>query len=302
MDGAIPDLLVLSLPLLPHPLHVRIASGIAARPVVVLLEALAAWRLAAPRVCAIFTVVRAGEHVAIPYLFLLFGPATILPQHVLVTMRIATRPVLVLPVALAFWIQTRPRVVAILAISRGGQDTTIPHFLCTVLPLLFVVVPNPLLAAGAVTARPMVVLLVALASRTLAGLGLHAVHAVMRSRQQHTIPMLLLLLLPATVNPKPVLAASFVATGPMVVLPEAVRVGVFTALGLRAVLAVVRTSFPFLQEGSFDNRGSWLRLPRRTPCPCNQQQRNSHSGSDFDPSEGTFLRFFAVQKHLLLLV
>lgn len=48
MNGAIPDLVVLSLPLLLHPLHVRIASGVAAGPMVVLLEALAAWRPAAP--------------------------------------------------------------------------------------------------------------------------------------------------------------------------------------------------------------------------------------------------------------
>lgn len=232
MNRAIPDLLVLSLPLLLHPLHVRIASGVAAGPMVVLLEALAAWRPAAPRMCAILTVVRAREHMAIPNLFLLFGPASVLPQHVLVTVRIATRPMLVLPVALAFWIQARPRNVAILAISRGGQDITIPHFFSMVLPLLFIVVPPPLLVAGTVAARPVVVLLVALASGVLAGFGLHTIHAIMRSGQQHTIPVLLLLLLPATVDPQPVLAARGVATGPMVILPEAVRVGVITALGL----------------------------------------------------------------------
>lgn len=232
MNGAIPDLVVLSLPLLPHPLHVRIASGVAAGPMVVLLEALAAWRLAAPRMRAILTVVRAGEHMAIPYLFLLFGPATVLPQHVLVTVRIATRPVLVLPVALAFWIQTRPRSVAVLAISRRGQDTTIPHFFSMVLPLLLIVVPHPLLVAGSVAARPVVVLFVALASGVLAGLGHHTIHAIMSSGQQHAIPMLLLLLLPATVDPQPILAARGVATGPMIVLPEAMRVVVITALGL----------------------------------------------------------------------
>jgi len=105
--------------------------------------------------------------------------------------------------------------------------------------------PLAVLRAGCVATGPMLILQEAMTARIRAFLGLHAIHAIVRRREDVTIPRMLVVLSvnlgPSVLFEVPLLGrvASLVATCPMIILPEAMTVRGCARCRIHAVLTIV---------------------------------------------------------------
>lgn len=150
----------------------------------------------------------------------------------------AAIPLLTLPAILALLAGALVAVREVALLLREHLDA-VPDPLALVNPC--VVLPLVVVAARRVAACPVVVLPEALAGWVRAAPGRHAVLAIVRAGEGVAIPDVMLALVdPPIVPPLHVMLAGGIATRPVVVLPEARAAWVRAALGLPAILPVVR--------------------------------------------------------------
>lgn len=168
--AAIPDLVVLLLPLIMHPQHILVAGAVARGPMFILHEAMLARIVATPRIHAIIPCICAGELAARPVVRVGTG-------------RPALCPMLVLLVARAGGIAAAAACAAIFVVGGAsggrGEDFAIPHLLGLLLPTVVALAcPLHVAFAGLVARRPVLVLLEARHARLAAAFALPAVLSI----------------------------------------------------------------------------------------------------------------------------
>lgn len=115
-------------------------------------------------------------------------------------------------------------IQAIVSILHTRQLLAIPHRFFRFLPEAGLMIPLFVRGACGIATRPMLVLQEAMTVGILAGFGLHAIHAILRNREDVAIPHVLVLLGPSAIFPLQVVSARLVATCPMLILLEAVTI------------------------------------------------------------------------------
>jgi len=163
------------------PQHFLVASLVAARPMIILLEACHAGFAAALRGHTVLPIVRARHLVAVPHLLslLLENPLVIVPLHFLIASLVAARPMFILleaevpGFAAALRVHTIGSILGACGLRR--DLVAIPHLLSLLLEPLILVVPQHFLIASLVAARPMFILLEAGHAGFAAALGREAI-------------------------------------------------------------------------------------------------------------------------------
>jgi len=202
---AVPLGLRLFLPLATDPQIVGIASRVATRPVLVLLEARHAWLEATLGDTAIEPVGCARLWLAIPDWLVLLHPLIFHPEHVWVTSRVAARPVFILLEASHARLATALRGSAILTVRCARQLGAVPDRLVLLHPL--VLHPQHVWRTCPVATRPVLVFLVARAVRISATFGNGTIFAIIHTlswwlRKHLARPIILVLFLPPSINPQ----------------------------------------------------------------------------------------------------